>query len=86
MEVPSIYYEIGKDILGKNDHQVPYATRLEYIKSVAAIKLLCASDLKRRCSDNKASLADVLVRAVKWQSMTPRNFDNDSEKLRSVHH
>ena len=56
-------------VLDNLNPEVPFASRLEYVKSIAAIKQLYHSHLHRPTSDGKTTLGGILVRAVEWKNI-----------------
>jgi hypothetical protein len=55
---------------------------MEYIKTVAAIKVLYSSELGRKTADNKTTLGGVLERAVQWRHI---EYCANGSKWRVLH-
>ena len=49
------------------DDQQPFVTRYNYVKTMAAIKVLYADQLHRQTANGKINLGQVLERAVDWE-------------------
>jgi len=60
--------------------QVPWVSRLEYVKAMAAIKTAYQSQLHRKTGDGKTTLGEILNRAVKWTNV---EYFANSAKWRS---
>jgi len=81
---PSFAAEAAAVFLKKLNERAPYATRLEYVKTIAAIKVIYSTELHRKSADNKTTLGEILGRAVEWRHI--EYFANGSKwrAMRSI--
>ena len=68
-ETPRFSATQAENFLSNLDPAVPYATRMEYVKTIAAVKVLYPQELRRKTADGKVTLGGVLARAVQWRNI-----------------
>ena len=74
--------EAAKKFLDNLNPEVPFASRLEYVKSIAAIKQHYQSQLHRPTNDGKTTLGMILIRAVEWKNI---EYFANAAKWRNIH-